>query len=148
MGSNQSISGPPWKWFFQITFFGTKNHQNNSTFCWFLKFYLNICAQVRPALKNLISGLPGSVEKLQQYWKLHYFFMRYFYCLKHHKSGEMWPFSNFCANKCAWVRPVLKNLLQEFQDLLKNYQNVNKWSIDNMPLVVLYLWAVSSVSPF
>ena len=59
------------------------------------EIYLNICAQVRPVLKNLISGLPGSVEKLQKYWKLHYFFMRYFYCLKHHKSGEMWPFVDF-----------------------------------------------------
>ena len=80
---------------FSNYFFGAKNCQKNWTFCWFLKFYLNICAQVRPVLKNLISGLPGSVEKLQKYWKLHYFFMRYFYCLKHHKSGEMWPFVDF-----------------------------------------------------
>ena len=58
-------------------------------FCWFLKFYLNICAKVRPVLKNLVSGLLGSVKKLQKYWKLNYFFMRYFYFLKHHKSGKM-----------------------------------------------------------
>ena len=55
MGSNQSISGPPCKWFFQITFFGAKYCQK------ILKFHPNICAKVRPGLKILVSGLPGSV---------------------------------------------------------------------------------------
>ena len=29
---------PPCKWFFQITFSGTKNSQKNGTFCWFFEF--------------------------------------------------------------------------------------------------------------
>ena len=31
MGSNQSFTVPPYKWFFQITFLGTKKHQKNWT---------------------------------------------------------------------------------------------------------------------
>ena len=74
---------------FSNYFFGAKNCRKNWTFCWFLKFYLNICAQVRPVLKNLISGLPGSVKKLQKYWKLNYFFTCYLFFMKHKVSGTL-----------------------------------------------------------
>ena len=70
MGSNQSISGPPCKWFFQITFSVPKIIKKIGRFLDFLRFYPTICALIRPVLKEMISGLPESVEKLQKYWKL------------------------------------------------------------------------------
>ena len=52
MGSNQSISGPPCKWFFQITFSVLKIIKKIGRFLDFLRFYPTICALIRPVLKK------------------------------------------------------------------------------------------------
>ena len=64
MGSKQSIPDPPQKRFFQKTVFGAKKSSKSWMFCWFLNFYGNIYGQIRPVLKNLMSGRSESVEIL------------------------------------------------------------------------------------
>jgi hypothetical protein len=66
MGSNQSIIDPPINDFFKKLLSAPKIIKLMDVLFIFY-FFNNICAQVRPVLKNAIAGLPGSLEKLQKY---------------------------------------------------------------------------------
>ena len=76
----------------------------NGTFCWFSNLFGNIFAKVRPALKNLIAGLPGSVEKLPRCWKLNDFFWCATFIFWNTRYWEKWDlllfFEFFCHYMC------------------------------------------------
>jgi hypothetical protein len=47
-------------------FLNTRN-QEESDILLIFEFFVNICAIIRPVLKKMTAGLPGSVRKLQKY---------------------------------------------------------------------------------
>jgi hypothetical protein len=58
---------PPLLVIFSKNYFRKQKSSKKMDVFFIFIFFLNICAQVRPVLKNLIAGLPESLEKLERY---------------------------------------------------------------------------------
>jgi hypothetical protein len=58
---------PPLLMIFSKNYFRHQKSSKKMDVLFIFYFFNIISAQVRPVLKNLIAGLPGSLEKLQKY---------------------------------------------------------------------------------
>ena len=89
MSSNQSISGPPCKWFFQITFSAPKIIKKNWTFCWFFEILSHYMCISKTSCKKNDFRTSRICWKITNILKTDFFFTCYLFFMKHKVSGTL-----------------------------------------------------------